>query len=45
MLCKTHIVSSKDAASIFDEAMIDLGVPWKTRWPMVKAVRWFGPRF
>jgi hypothetical protein len=37
--------TSQQAADIFDEAMIDLGIPWRTRWPMVKAVRWFGPRF
>ena len=44
-LCDSHLCSSRLAADIFDEAMIDLGVPWRTRWPMVKAVRWFGPRF
>jgi hypothetical protein len=44
-LCDSHMCSSREAADIFDEAMIDLGVPWRTRWPMLKAVRWFGPRF
>ena len=45
-LCdREYPCTSKEAADIFDEAMIDLGVPWRTRWPMVKAVRWFGPRF
>ena len=44
-LCDTHLVDSKTAAAIFDEAMVDLGVPARVRWPMVKAVRWFGPRF
>lgn len=39
-LC-SHIV----AANVFDEAMAVLGVPWITRKIMVRAVKWFGPKF
>lgn len=39
-LC-SHIV----AANVFDEAMAVLGVPWITRKVMVRAVKWFGPKF
>ena len=44
-ICHEKIYGYKKGALIFDEAMVDLGVPWRVRWPMVKAVRWFGPRF
>jgi hypothetical protein len=44
-LCDERPCTAQQAAAIFDEAMIDLGVPARVRWPMVKAVRWFGPRF
>jgi hypothetical protein len=44
-LCDTHLVSSKNAALIFDEAMRDLNVPGPARFAMFRAVSWFGPRF
>ena len=40
-----HSVDSDTAADIFNEAMVDLGVSVWRRWMMVKAVKWFGPKF
>jgi hypothetical protein len=44
-LCIKKPVSSKDAARIFLEAMENLGVPRRVRYPMYWAVRFFGPKF
>ena len=44
-LCDTRKIPSSTAHAIFAEALQDLRVPRRVRWPMSWAVRLFGPRW